>query len=75
MKQLLDLFAMLLIGDGLLSVLRPRRHCLAWEIGPKVCRDFIDEFAQHPHWTRGAGALELGLGVLLAARQEDSFFS
>lgn len=73
MKQLLDIFAMLLIGDGLLSVLRPRRHCLLWEVGPRSCRRAIDEFVEHPTLARGAGALEIGLGVLLAMHQEDSF--
>jgi hypothetical protein len=25
---------MLLIGDGILSLLEPKRHCLLWEIDP-----------------------------------------
>ncbi len=71
MKQLLDVFGMLLIGDGLLTVLQPRRHCLLWEVGPEPCRQVIDEFATHPPLTRAAGALELLAGLWLASRQED----
>ena len=70
MKQLLDVLGMLLIGDGLLSALRPRRHCLLWEVGPKPCRELIDEFAEHRQLTRAAGALELVVGLWLASRQE-----
>jgi hypothetical protein len=71
MKQLLDIFAMLLIGDGLLSAINPRRHCLLWEVGPEPCRKLIDEFAEHPQLTRGAGALELLLGLWLASHEEN----
>ncbi len=70
MKQLLDVFGMLLIGDGLLAVINPRRHCLLWEVGPQSCRDVIDEFADHPQMTRAVGAVELLLGVWLASEQE-----
>jgi hypothetical protein len=70
MKQLLDVFGMMLIGDGLLSVLHPRRHCLLWDVGPEPCRKLIGEFAEHTPLTRAAGALELVVGVWLASRQE-----
>jgi len=71
MKQMLDLFGMLLIGDGLLSMLHPRRHCLLWEVGPAPCRKLVDEFVEHPSAARVAGTLELLLGVWLAFGQED----
>lgn len=71
MKQLLDLLGMILIGDGLLSVLNPRRHCLIWEVGPEACRHLVDEFAEHPRMTRVAGVLELLVGLWLATEQEE----
>ena len=61
---------MLLIGDGLLSVLQPRRHCLLWEVGPEPCRQAIDEFATRPPLARVAGAVEMMAGFWLASRQE-----
>ncbi len=69
-KRLKELLGMMMIGDGMLSLLDPKRHCLLWEIGPPPCREFIDEFVQHPGLTRLLGAVELGLGVWLASRQE-----
>jgi uncharacterized protein YjeT (DUF2065 family) len=69
-RRLLELLGMLMIGDGLLSVVDPKRHCLLWEIGPDWCREMVDEFAEHPNAARGAGLVELVLGVLLASRQE-----
>jgi hypothetical protein len=70
MKLLLDVFGMLLIGDGLLSALHPRRHCRLWEVGPEPCKQLVDEFVKHPEMARAAGALELLLGVWLATREE-----
>lgn len=70
MKLLFDVFGMLLIGDGLLSALHPRRHCLLWEVGPEPCRRMVDEFVEHPELTRAAGAVEALLGFWLATRQE-----
>jgi hypothetical protein len=61
---------MLLIGDGLLSLLDPKRHCLLWEVGPESCRELIDEFVEHPRMTRGVGFAELVLGVLLSSEQK-----
>ena len=70
MKQLLDVFGMMLIGDGLLTVLRPSRHCLLWDVGPEPCRKLAGELADHPPVARAAGALELLAGLWLASRQE-----
>ncbi len=69
-KRLLEFLGLLLVGDGVLSLVDPKRHCLLWEIGPKSCRDFIDEFAQHPASTRWLGAAEAALGVWLASEQK-----
>lgn len=71
-KQALDLLGMLLIGDGQLTLADPKRHCLLWEIGPKPCRELIDEFAQHPTMSRWAGLAEAVLGLFLAEAQKPS---
>ena len=61
---------MLMVGDGLLSLIDPKRHCLLWETGPKVWRDFADEFAEHPQVTRGVGVAEILAGLWLASEQK-----
>jgi hypothetical protein len=71
MKRTLDIFGMLLIGDGLLAVLNPTRHCHFWEVGPESCRKLADEFAEHPPIARAAGVLEILVGLWLACEQED----
>jgi len=69
-RRILEMFGLLMVGDGILSLFQPKRHCLLWEIGPKPCRELIDTFAQHPTATRWAGIAEAGLGLLLAAQQK-----
>ncbi|MBI3912106.1 MAG: hypothetical protein HY320_14395 [Armatimonadetes bacterium] len=61
--------AMAMIGDGMLGVLEPKRHCRVWEFGPKPYQEFIEWFVEHPQITRLLGALEVGLGLWLASRQ------
>jgi hypothetical protein len=71
MKQrITELLALFLVGDGILSAVDPKRHCLLWEIGPESCRHAMDEFARHPAVTRVVGAVEAIAGVWLASRQE-----
>ena len=69
-RRLLETLGMLLIGDGILSLLAPRRHCLLWEAGPEFCRELIDQFAEHPLATRLVGAVEAAIGVWLASQQQ-----
>ena len=68
-RRLLETLGMLLIGDGILSLLEPKRHCLLWEIGPEPCRELIDQFVQHPAATRLIGVAEAALGLLIASQQ------
>lgn len=61
---------MLMVGDGVLSLINPRRHCLLWKIGPAVWRNLADEFAEHPQVTRGIGIASVAAGVWLASEQK-----
>jgi hypothetical protein len=74
-SRTLDVFAMLLVGDGILSLLQTRRHCLLWQVGPEFCRELVDEFVEHPSAARTAGFAELILGVWLARREESRPFA
>ena len=71
-KLLIDFAGLLLVGDGILTIADPTRHCLLYEIGPKPCRDLVDQFALHPTMARWAGLAEAGLGILLAETQKPS---
>ena len=61
---------MLMIGDGVLGLLRPSRHCLIWRGGPNWWRESVDWFARHPDVTRAAAAAEIGAGLWLAFRSQ-----
>jgi hypothetical protein len=74
-KLLLDFAGLLLVGDGILTFADPKRHCLLYEIGPKPCHDVVDQFVQHPKFTRWAGLAEAILGILIAEAQKPSPFS
>lgn len=62
--------AILMVGDALLTLVDPQRHCRLWMKGPEGWRNFIRLFVEHPNLTRGLALAELGLGVCLAERQK-----
>lgn len=62
--------AMLMIGDGLLGLLRPAEHCRIWSMGPRWWRGTVDWFATHPNVTRGVAAIEFSAGLWLAMRSQ-----
>jgi hypothetical protein len=61
--------AMLMIGDALVTLVDPQRHCRLWMRGPEKWRQFVGMFVDHPVLTRGLALGELGLGVWLAEHQ------
>ena len=63
-------FAMLMIGDGVLCVLNPKRHSRRWKEGPQFWRDAMENLAQNPTATRAFGVAEIALGVWLASAAE-----
>ena len=62
-------FAMMMIGDALVTMVGPQRHCRLWMKGPEKWQQFIRLFVQHPGITRGLALGELGLGMWLAEKQ------
>jgi hypothetical protein len=59
---------MLMIGDGILGLLGPSRHCLIWRGGPRWWTESVDWFARHPDVVRAAAAAEIASGIWLAFR-------
>jgi hypothetical protein len=68
-KRLLELAGLILIGDGLMGLLRPRRHSLLWHFGPELAKAVTEELAEHPQTARAIYAGELALGIALATTQ------
>jgi hypothetical protein len=68
-KRLLELAGLVLIGDGLMGLLHPRRHSLLWHFGPELAKAATEELAEHRITARAVYAAELALGVVLAATQ------
>ncbi len=60
---------MMLIGDGVLGMLRPAAHCAVWESRFKGLNTVLRWFEQHPQVVRACGALEVVAGIWLAERQ------
>jgi hypothetical protein len=68
-KRLLELAGLILIGDGLMGLLRPRRHSLLWHCGPELAKAVTEELADHPKTSRAIYAAELAAGIALASIQ------
>jgi hypothetical protein len=66
-----DTAAIGLIGDGILSFLRPKRHVWLWSFGPRAYRDTMQAFAERPGVTQLVAVAEIGIGLLVARRAED----
>jgi hypothetical protein len=68
-RRVTECVAMMMIGDGALGVLEPRRHMKLWEAGPDWWRSIVRPFAENSALTRCVGAAELVAGVWLARQQ------
>ncbi len=68
-RRFKEIAAIMMIGEGIIGAIIPRRHLRLWKFGPKKYRNFIDASARRPNLIRIASAAEAGLGVWLALRQ------
>lgn len=68
-KRVKDIVAMVLIGDGALTLIAARERALVWRFGPEALRRSTAWQADHPLFMRLEGAASIVLGVLLAWRQ------
>jgi hypothetical protein len=53
MRRIAELLAMLMIGEGVLTIIAPRRHSLLWEFGPEGYRRSVEAFAERPTLSTG----------------------
>jgi hypothetical protein len=68
-RRLIELIALVMIGDGMLGFFKPRWHSLLWDVGPAPFRNLMENLAAHPDNARLLYAAEVGLGTWLASRQ------
>ncbi|MGO8719983.1 MAG: hypothetical protein ACLQMO_12305 [Acidobacteriaceae bacterium] len=62
--------AMVLIGDGMMAIVRPNRDAEAWNMGPRPWRRLMGTMARHPTLTRCVGIAQVVGGILWATREE-----
>jgi len=68
-RRLLELGALILIGEGIMGLLCPRRHPLLWRFGPELARATTEELAEHPKTARLIYLAEVATGIALASCQ------
>ena len=68
-KQLKELLAIVVIGDGVLGLVAPRRHSLLWRFGPEGYKRIMTDLAKRPVLVRLLSAASVGAGLWLALRQ------
>ncbi len=68
-RRLIQLLALVMIGDGVTGVLKPRRHSLLWDAGPEPFRKAMEALVAHPVQARLLYAAEIGIGAWLASQQ------
>ena len=66
-SQLKYLTAIVLIGDGIIAMLRPHRDTHAWSIGPLVWKDLMIYLSDHPDMLRAIGVAEVAFGFAMIA--------
>ena len=68
-RRLVETFAIITLGDGLIEFLAPKEHARLWVVGPESTRKTGMWFVEKPERMRVLGAAQVALGVWLAFRQ------
>ena len=68
-RRLIESFAIITVGDGLIEFLAPREHSRLWVVGPESTRRIAGWFVEDPNRMRVLGAAQVVLGIWLALRQ------
>jgi hypothetical protein len=63
--------AMVLIGDGVMALVHPKKDANAWKTGPKFWRDAMHGLSKRPALTRAIGVAQIIGGVLWALQQDE----
>jgi hypothetical protein len=74
-RRLVETFAIITLGDGLIEFLAPKEHSRLWVVGPQSTRRLGMWFVEEPERMRVLGAAQVVLGVWLALRQHRDIWS
>lgn len=66
-RRLIQLGGLVLIGHGIMGLLKPRWHSLPWHFGPQLARAATEELAEHPNTARAVYLAEIAIGVAIAS--------
>lgn len=64
-----EALAIVVVGDGLLGVLQPRRHVSLWRKGPAPYQRAMTALNHRPGLTQLLSAVQLATGLWWASRQ------
>ena len=68
-RRILDVLAVITVGDGLLWVVAPRRRGLLWLAGPPSVRRLVESVTIRRPWlARLIGGAQVAAGVWVALR-------
>jgi len=68
-KRALVVLGLMMIGEGVVGLIHPRRYSLFWKMGPAWMRNAAGFFADHQETTRLSCAGEIAVGLWLALRE------
>ena len=68
LRRLIQLVALIMIGDGVSGLLKPRWHSLLWDVGPESFQAVMDGLARNPTKARLLYAAEILVGTWLSTR-------
>ena len=68
-RRIIQLGALVLIGDGVIGMIKPRRPSWLGSFGPELARAATEELAAHPRTARSIYLAETLLGLLLATKR------
>lgn len=68
-KRALEVLGLMMIGEGVIGLLHPRRYSLFWKIGPDWMRNSMDTLAEHREMTRLLCVGEIVAGLWLSLRE------
>lgn len=64
-RILMQAGGLLLVGNGLMGLIRPRWHSLLWQYGPSLTHAMSEELAVHPKTARAVYFAQAAAGLAL----------
>ena len=68
-ERIKECVGLMMIGEGVMAVTRPREYARFWQSGPAWWHRVIEPFVRSPDFTRVVGAADILAGYWLATSQ------